>query len=958
MNKIKGSVLRLEWMDILRGLLILSVVIGHATGAFNQYIYQFHMGAFFIVSGFTANPERRSVPRTIYHRFCTTYLPLLSAVILFAGISFILSKTGLYGFFFAESSVYIGLKGIFREFLLRGSIWVWWLGAAWFVLVLFGASLINRIALKLFDDRYGLPYFLVSAAIFLFGYQISKSGGLAFSADLMLIAQGYIMLGTFGKKFLGDKIGKEKWFVQLLGLVVTGGLMFVATKLSLSMDMSARRLNFPLVDVLLSVNGLAFCYFAAALIGRGKVLKKVFSFLGKNTLPIVFFHFVGFKLGYGILYLCKIVPSSYFQNFTPTAEIGNVWWWMLTLVSIGASLLVWLVVMKIPFVPALFGQDKDLYHRLWAWGEKTITGIRQRMTDPTARLAGVMAQVRERMEHICWKKVCKAALLVLLVLVLIFGVMAPFVLQGITLNDEVQAYEARKNGFFALILRNARIELSQGRPTRIMAALNHALSFLFRNIYLSKVVQMFWMLAAVAALCLFIYKIGKNKKFAFFVGLVYLVTYPITFEHTPPNAFNGLTFIPMAELFLALSLYYTYLETRKKAWLWATVGTMTVALFGYEFIVTYMPLFPLLYLLQRKEERSIKNAIKAFVIAGSLAVGYLALMFIGQRIFPVHYDGAKMEFTSIDSILRVIGVLFRSAIPGYWLSHERYDFLVEIYEDQAISRFAIVVPVLLFALLLICFGKKKETAKPEKSRTQWESLLILLVALAYMVIPTMPNALSSLYQQHLDENNFTALPVTAYQYGASCFLICSLVWLLIKRFSSRLVKVVVALCLCALTFNIQSMNITLAQEQHRNSDRLTTAETLFLTNSMKTIQGKTVYSGDLYKTHNALAVTGDYWETMARAYGIPQVEFVAEAEKVASSDLQLYETGHHEWTLVEGKNITVFSKTRLVGQYALHIGGGEVMLVQCQDFTKEAGWYVYHFQLDPVEISPEAPPAN
>jgi hypothetical protein len=34
------------------------------------------------------------------------------------------------------------------------------------------------------------------------------------------------------------------------------------------------------------------------------------------------------------------------------------------------------------------------------------------------------------------------------------------------------------------------------------------------------------------------------------------------------------------------------------------------------------------------------------------------------------------------------------------------------------------------------------------------------------------------------------------------------------------------------------------------------------------------------------------------------------------------------------------------------------MLVQCQDFTKEAGWYVYHFQLDPVEISPEAPPAN
>lgn len=955
MNKIKESVVRLEWMDILRGLLILSVVIGHATGAFNRYIYQFHMGAFFVVSGYTANPERRSVSRTIYHRFCTTYLPLLSAVVLFAGISFVLSKTGLYSFFFAESSVYIGFKGILREFLLRGSVWAWWLGAAWFVLVLFGASVVNRVVLKLFDDRYGVPYFLLSAVIFLYGYSLSKSGGLAFAADLMLIAQGYIMLGTLAKKFLGAKIGKEKLVLQILGLVVTGALMFVATKLSLSMDLSARRLNFPLVDVLLSVNGLAFCYFAAALIGRGKLLKKLLSFLGKNTLPIVFFHFVGFKLGYGILYLCKIVPGSYFQNFTPTTEIGNAWWWLLTLVSVGASLATWFLMMKIPFVPALFGQDKALYNRLWVWGEKTVGSIRQRMAAPTAWLSGVMERIREWAGNICWKKVCKGLLLVLLVLLLIFCTTAPFVLQGITLNDEAQAYEARKNGFVALILRNARIELAQGRPLRILAALNHALSFLFRNIYLSRVVQVFWMLAAVAALSLFVYKLGKNKKFAFFVGLVYLVTYPITFEHTPPNAFNGLTFIPMAELFLALSLYYTYLETRKKSYLWATVVMMGAALLGYEFIVTYMPLFPLLYLLQRKEERTVKNAFKAFVIAGGLAAAYLALMLIGQRIFPVSYEGAKMEFTSIENILRVLGVLFCSAIPGYWLSHEKYQFLMEIYEDLAVSRFAILVPVLLFVLLLICFSRKKGSANGGKGHTHWESGLILVVALAYMVIPATPNSLSSLYQQHLDVNNFTALPVTAYQYAASCFLLCSLLWLVIKRFSSRLVKVAVALWLCALTLNIQTMNITFAQEQYRNSDRITTVETLFLTNAMKTIQGKTVYSGDLYKSYNALTITGDYWETMARAYGIPQVDFIQEAEKAASADLRLYETGSHEWTLVDGDHITVFSKTRLVGQYALRVGIEDVILVDCQDYAREAGWYVYQFQLAPEEHTPEVP---
>ena len=957
MNKLKETAVRLEWMDVLRGLLILSVVIGHATGAFNQYIYQFHMGAFFIVSGYTANPERRSVPRTIYHRFCTTYLPLLSAVVLFAFVSLVLSKTGLYSLLFAESSVYIGFKGILREFLLSGSIWAWWLGAAWFVLVLFGAALINRVVLKLCDDRYSVPYFLLSAAIFLYGYHQSKAGGMRFAADLMFIAQFYIALGTFAKKFLGAKIGKEKLVFQLLGLVVTGALLFAATKLSLSMDMSARRLNFPLVDVLLSVNGLSFCYFAAALIGRGKILKKVLRFLGKNTLPIVFFHFAGFKIGYGILYLFKIVSGSYFQNFVPTTEIGNAWWWMLTLVSVGASVAVWLLMMKNPVARVLFGQEKALYDRLWTWGEKTLGSIRQRMDSPPAWISGFMEQARGWAGKICWKKVCKGLLLFLLVLLLIFCTMMPFVLQGVVLNDEVQAYEARENGFVALLLRNAKIELAQGRPLRIMAALNHGLSFLFRNIYASRIVQVFWMLAAIASLSLFVYKICKSKKFAFFVGLVYLVCYPITFEHTPPNAFNGLTFIPMAELFLALSLYYTYLERRKKGYLLAAIVMMGVALLGYEFIVTYVPLFPLLYLLQRKEERTVKNAVKAFLIAGAVVVGYLALMLIGQRVFPVSYEGAKMEITSIENILRVLGVLFCSAIPGYWLSHDKYQYLLEIYNDPRVSLFATAVPVLLFFLLLICFRKnrKQENGESAKVRTQWESVLILLVALAYMVIPATPNSLSSLYQQHLTVDSFTALPVTAYQYAASCFLLCSLVWLVVKRFSYRLVKVAVALGLCALTLNVQTMNVTFAQEQFANSNRIMTAETLFYTGAMKVIEGKTVYSSDLYKTYNALTITGDYWETIARSHGIPAVDFVQEAEKAASAQLHLYETGSHEWTLVNGDEITVFSKTRLIGQYALRIGEQDVILVDCQDYAKDGGWYVYQFQRTPEELTPEVP---
>lgn len=46
---------RIEWVDIYKGILIVLMVVGHATGMFNAFIYQFHMAAFFFISGFTSN---------------------------------------------------------------------------------------------------------------------------------------------------------------------------------------------------------------------------------------------------------------------------------------------------------------------------------------------------------------------------------------------------------------------------------------------------------------------------------------------------------------------------------------------------------------------------------------------------------------------------------------------------------------------------------------------------------------------------------------------------------------------------------------------------------------------------------------------------------------------------------------------------------------------------------------
>jgi len=351
---IQKSNSRIEWMDVLRGLLILSVVIGHATGLFNRYIYQFHMGAFFFVSGYMARPERRTVPHTIYHRFMTTYLPIFSITILLALVYSALAHMGLYRVFMGES-VFFGFRFIIEEFVLHGNQYVWWLGAAWFALVLFYASVLNRVTLYICGERYSFTYLLLGSLLFWVGYIHAETDG---SNPLIFIAQFYFLLGTYVKN---KKIIKDSYPVSIhwIGLSVTTLILYLFSRFNLTVDYPSLQFNHPVVDVAMALNGAAFCFFAANLLSKISVLKSMLQSLGKNTLPIMLFHFMLFNLGYWILYIFNVVPFEYLQNFTPTYEIGRIYWPLFTVIAVSGSILLWkLMMMLLP--PEYFWDRKKI----------------------------------------------------------------------------------------------------------------------------------------------------------------------------------------------------------------------------------------------------------------------------------------------------------------------------------------------------------------------------------------------------------------------------------------------------------------------------------------------------------------------------------------------------------------------------------------------------------------------
>ena len=141
---------RIEEIDIYKGILIILVVIGHATNQYNIYIYQFHMAAFFFISGFLSTIEKDGLVKFIYKKFMSLKLPLFTVFILMQIFIAILYHSGNYNIFFDDNLQYYGFVFNFKEFIFHDRIYLWFLGATWFITVLFYIEIFKKIIYDLF----------------------------------------------------------------------------------------------------------------------------------------------------------------------------------------------------------------------------------------------------------------------------------------------------------------------------------------------------------------------------------------------------------------------------------------------------------------------------------------------------------------------------------------------------------------------------------------------------------------------------------------------------------------------------------------------------------------------------------------------------------------------------------------------------------------------------------------
>ncbi len=341
---------RIDWCDIFKGIVIILVVVGHATGKFNQYIYQFHMAAFFFISGFTSKRKNSSLIEDYIKKFYKLKCPFY--IIAFFGITlfWIFSKCEILSIISTTqypASYYDALAALFKS----STVYCDWLGAIWFLPVLFWTSVIFATILKL--SKNDCVFCLISIVLFVWGIKMATGNIYCYGMDLPCIALAFMAMGYLYKRYQGKIVKEGYYFIKILLICIVWGLLLQLGFKNV-VDWPVRRFN-GITDLFLPIPGIFLVINIAKLLSGSRYLKQTFIELGKNSMGIMCFHFIGFKVAYVILVLFHEMKKDEIYNLVPPMTVKNDWWLLICIISIIFSLLFWKVLHCFSFARLLLG---------------------------------------------------------------------------------------------------------------------------------------------------------------------------------------------------------------------------------------------------------------------------------------------------------------------------------------------------------------------------------------------------------------------------------------------------------------------------------------------------------------------------------------------------------------------------------------------------------------------------
>lgn len=258
---------KLIWVDNLKAIGILAVVLGHIASPLSAFIYSWHMPLFFMIAGFFIKFDLR-IKEFIIKDFKRLMVPYFIFVIIGLVVE-TLKRVALH----RESLDYLHeLQGIFL-WMDEQSLMNTYAFVLWFLPALFFARVILVVIGKLVKDIF--LQFLTVSILFGFSFLVQLPLGIDHSLNAIL----FLFLGSVFFRFYQDSKIMYLLPIVLVGLYITYGLP--------SLDMATKSYQNPVLNI---VFAFSIVYTFILLLKKINYTSRLLTIWGGNTMLLFIIH--------------------------------------------------------------------------------------------------------------------------------------------------------------------------------------------------------------------------------------------------------------------------------------------------------------------------------------------------------------------------------------------------------------------------------------------------------------------------------------------------------------------------------------------------------------------------------------------------------------------------------------------------------------------------------------------
>jgi acyltransferase len=324
MINVEKLYLRSSWIDTLKGIGIILVVIGHLSANkydnLVRYIYSFHMPLFFFISGYLFNLNKyREVPlKFLQKKVKTLLLPYLTFTVIsydfYMICDFLLRvyQPAIYNENILGKGIYFNLINIFltQKELINTPLW--------FLLCLFTVEILfYLISRKYYKSQNNILYFIIFLSFV--GYICSNYGSTRFpwKLDVAFTAISFYAVGFFFHNHYDKLFLERKVYIFFILLI----LHLVSCFKNESVNMISLSYGNYILFYISAFSGIYAYFYLAQTVQSSKVLE----YYGKNSLIILGVHYIIISLlKYAVIFSQKMVHININQNFVFVITIISV----------------------------------------------------------------------------------------------------------------------------------------------------------------------------------------------------------------------------------------------------------------------------------------------------------------------------------------------------------------------------------------------------------------------------------------------------------------------------------------------------------------------------------------------------------------------------------------------------------------------------------------------------------